>query len=79
VDVERRDQVRVVVDDEDQAEGAPLGQRGGLGEVGVGDKVEVEVDGGAKRFMTLARFDAPADVRVYRQGGLMQMMVAALT
>jgi len=51
----------------------------GLGEIGVGDKVEVEVDGGAKRFMTLARFDAPADVRVYRQGGLMQMMMSELT
>jgi aconitate hydratase len=51
----------------------------GLGEIGVGDKVEVEVDGGAKRFMTLARFDAPADVRVYRQGGLMQMMLSELT
>ena len=48
----------------------------GLGEVGVGGKVEVEVDGGAKRFMTLARLDAPADVRVYRQGGLMQMMLS---
>ena len=51
----------------------------GLGEVGVGGKVEVEVDGGAKRFMTLARLDAPADVRVYRQGGLMQMMLSELT
>jgi aconitate hydratase len=51
----------------------------GLGEIGVGDKVEVEVDGGAKRFMTLARLDAPADVRVYRQGGLMQMMLSELT
>jgi len=51
----------------------------GLGEVGVGDRVEVEVDGGAKRFMALARLDAPADVRVYRAGGLLQMMVAELT
>ena len=51
----------------------------GLGEIGVGDKVEVEVDRGAKRFMTLARLDAPADVRVYRQGGLMQMMLSELT
>ena len=29
--------------------------------------------------MTLARLDAPADVRVYRAGGLLQMMVADLT
>ena len=29
--------------------------------------------------MTLARLDAPADVRVYRQGGLMQMMLSELT
>jgi aconitate hydratase len=51
----------------------------GLGKVGVGDRVEVEVDGGTKRFMALARLDAPADVRVYRAGGLLQMMVAELT
>jgi aconitate hydratase len=51
----------------------------GLGDVGVGDTVEVEVDGGAKRFMTLARLDAPADVRVYRDGGLLQMMLTELT
>jgi aconitate hydratase len=50
----------------------------GLGELGVGDTVEVEVDGGAKRFTALARLDASADVRIYRRGGLMQMMLAEL-
>jgi aconitate hydratase len=50
----------------------------GLGELGVGDTVEVEVDGGARRFTALARLDAPADVRIYRRGGLLQMMLAEL-
>jgi aconitase A len=44
----------------------------------VGDTVEVEVDGGAKRFTAIARLDAEADVRIYRRGGLLQMMLAEL-
>src|SRR6185437_4812802 len=50
----------------------------GLGELEVGSEVTVEVDGGARRFQTLARLDAQADVTVYRAGGLLQMMMAEL-
>ena len=49
----------------------------GLGEIGVGQQVEVEVDGG-RTFMALARFDAEADVTIYRAGGLLQMMLGSL-
>ena len=51
----------------------------GLATTGVGDRLEVEVDGGEKRFEALARLDAEADVRVYRAGGLLQMMVSQLS
>jgi aconitate hydratase A / 2-methylisocitrate dehydratase len=50
----------------------------GLDAIGVGDEVTVEVDGGERSFTVLARLDADADVRVYRRGGLLQMMVAQL-
>ena len=36
---------------------------------------EVDVDGGARSFTCLARLDAPADVKVYRAGGLLQMVM----
>ena len=38
----------------------------------------VEVDGGARSFTCLARLDAPADVKVYRDGGLLQMVMHQL-
>ena len=38
----------------------------GLGELGVGSEVTVELDGGARSFRALARLDAQADVTVYR-------------
>ncbi len=50
----------------------------GLGELGVADEVTVEVDGGARSFRTLARLDAEADVVIYRDGGLLQMMMLRL-
>ncbi|HET6849178.1 MAG TPA: aconitate hydratase AcnA, partial [Gaiellales bacterium] len=50
----------------------------GLGAVGVGDTVTVEVNGGERSFQALARLDAEADVRIYRAGGLLQMMLAEL-
>jgi aconitate hydratase len=50
----------------------------GLDAIGVGDEVTVDVDGGERSFTALARLDADADVRVYRRGGLLQMMVAQL-
>src|SRR6476659_9816023 len=50
----------------------------GLGELGVGSEVTVELDGGARSFRTLAPLDAQADVTVYRAGGLLQMMMAEL-
>jgi aconitate hydratase len=49
----------------------------GLGEIGVGQQVEVEV-GGGRTFTALARFDADADVTIYRAGGLLQMMLGSL-
>jgi aconitate hydratase len=50
----------------------------GLGELGVGSTATVEVDGGRRSFSCLVRFDAPADVKVYRQGGLLQMVMRDL-
>jgi aconitate hydratase len=50
----------------------------GLDAVGVGDTVTVEVNGGERSFPALARLDAEADVRIYRAGGLLQMMLAEL-
>ena len=50
----------------------------GLDAVGVGDTVTVEVNGGERSFRALARLDAEADVRIYRAGGLLQMMLAEL-
>jgi len=50
----------------------------GLGELGVGSRVTVELDGGARSFEALARLDAEADVTIYRAGGLLQMMMAEL-
>ena len=44
----------------------------------VGSRVVVEVDGGARSFTCLARLDAPADVKVYRDGGLLQMVMHQL-
>ncbi|HYX87163.1 MAG TPA: aconitate hydratase AcnA [Gaiellales bacterium] len=49
----------------------------GLDRLDVGSQVEVEVDGG-RRFTCLARLDAPADVKVYRAGGLLQMVMRQL-
>jgi aconitate hydratase len=50
----------------------------GLGDLDVGSQVRVEVDGGARSFTCLARLDAPADVKVYRDGGLLQMVMHQL-
>ena len=50
----------------------------GLAELDVGSQVTVEVDGGARSFTCLARLDAPADVKVYRDGGLLQMVMKQL-
>jgi aconitate hydratase len=50
----------------------------GLGELGVGSEVTVELDGGERSFRALARLDADADVTVYRDGGLLQMMMLRL-
>ena len=50
----------------------------GLGRLDVGSQVEVEVNGGERSFTCLARLDAPADVKVYRDGGLLQMVMAQL-
>ncbi len=50
----------------------------GLAELDVGSHVTVEVDGGARSFTCLARLDAPADVKVYRDGGLLQMVMKQL-
>jgi aconitate hydratase len=51
----------------------------GLADLGVGSTVTVEVDGGASSFQALARLDIPADVSVYRAGGLLQGMMRQLT
>jgi len=50
----------------------------GLDTVGVGDTLTVELNGGERSFQALARLDADADVRIYRAGGLLQMMMAEL-
>jgi aconitate hydratase len=50
----------------------------GLDTVGVGDTVTVELNGGERSFRALARLDADADVRIFRAGGLLQMMMAEL-
>jgi aconitate hydratase A / 2-methylisocitrate dehydratase len=50
----------------------------GLGELDVGSRVTVDVNGGERSFECLARLDAPADVTVYRAGGLLQMVVRQL-
>jgi aconitate hydratase len=50
----------------------------GLGGLGVGDHVTVELNGGERSFQALARLDAEADVTVYRDGGLLQMMMVEL-
>ena len=44
----------------------------------MGDTVTVEVNGGERSFRALARLDAEADLRIYRAGGLLQMMLAEL-
>jgi aconitase A len=36
------------------------------------------VNGGERSFTCLARLDAPADVKVYRDGGLLQMVMKQL-
>jgi aconitate hydratase len=50
----------------------------GLADLDVGSQVRVEVHGGARSFTCLARLDAPADVKVYRAGGLLQMVMNQL-
>ena len=50
----------------------------GLADLDVGSHVKVDVDGGARSFTCLARLDAPADVKVYRAGGLLQMVMSQL-
>jgi len=50
----------------------------GLADLGVGSEVTVELNGGGRGFRTLARLDADADVTVYRDGGLLQMMMQRL-
>jgi aconitate hydratase len=49
----------------------------GLADVGVGSEVTVEVDG-ERTFTAIARLDIPADVTVYRAGGLLQMVMRQL-
>ena len=49
----------------------------GLADVEVGSTVTVEVDGG-RTFTAIARLDIPADVTVYRSGGLLQMVMRQL-
>jgi aconitate hydratase len=51
----------------------------GLADLDVGSTVTVEIDGGARSFQALARLDIPADVNVYRAGGLLQGMMRQLT
>jgi aconitate hydratase A / 2-methylisocitrate dehydratase len=49
----------------------------GLAELDVGSTVTVEVDGG-RTFTAVARLDIPADVKVFRSGGLLQMVMEQL-
>ena len=51
----------------------------GLADLEVGSTVTVEVDSGARSFQALARLDIPADISVYRAGGLLQGMMRQLT
>jgi aconitate hydratase len=51
----------------------------GLADLEVGSTVTVEVDGGARSFRALARLDIPADISVFRAGGLLQGMMRQLT
>ena len=50
----------------------------GLGALDVGSQVTVEVNGGERSFVCTARLDAPADVKTYRAGGLLQMVMRQL-
>ncbi len=50
----------------------------GLGGLDVGSPVTVEVNGGERSFECIARLDAPADVKTYRAGGLLQMVMRQL-
>jgi aconitate hydratase len=50
----------------------------GLGGLDVGSAVTVEVNGGERAFQCIARLDAPADVKTYRAGGLLQMVMRQL-
>ncbi len=50
----------------------------GLAELGVASPVTVELNGDSRSFEALARLDAPADVKVFRAGGLLQMMMQQL-
>ncbi len=50
----------------------------GLDRLEVRSPVEIEVDGGERTLAAVARLDAPADVRVFRSGGLLQMVMGQL-
>ena len=49
----------------------------GLDRLDVGSTVTIEVDG-SKTFTAVARLDIPADVKVFRAGGLLQMVMGQL-
>jgi aconitate hydratase len=49
----------------------------GLDELDVGSTVTVEVDG-ERTFTAIARLDISADLKVFRAGGLLQMMMEQL-
>ena len=51
---------------------------GGLKHLQTGSHVRVDVNGGERSFEALARLDSPADVKVYRDGGLLQMVMTQL-
>jgi aconitate hydratase A / 2-methylisocitrate dehydratase len=50
----------------------------GLKTLETGSHVTVELNGGERSFEALARLDSPADVKVYRDGGLLQMVMGQL-
>ena len=50
----------------------------GLTTLETGSHVTVELNGGERSFEALARLDSPADVKVYRDGGLLQMVMGQL-
>ncbi len=50
----------------------------GLQSLETGSHVTVELNGGERSFEALARLDSPADVKVYREGGLLQMVMGQL-